>query len=176
MRLFMDCEFTGLHQNTTLISLGIVTEDNRHFYAELTDYDKLQVDSWIAENIISKLKYSGTPEPILIGPSIDMCADRIRVTDALKLWLRDFDKIEMWGDVLAYDWVLFCQLFGGGAECLPRNIYYIPFDLATLFKLNGVDPDVHRVCYSETGLFEGRHNALTDAMVIKACYERLMKK
>ena len=44
-KIFFDTEFTGLHQKTTLISIGLVSEDGREFYAELTDYDKSQVMS-----------------------------------------------------------------------------------------------------------------------------------
>lgn len=38
MKVFFDTEFTGLHKNTTLISIGLISEDRRIFYAELTDY------------------------------------------------------------------------------------------------------------------------------------------
>jgi DNA polymerase III epsilon subunit-like protein len=38
MKIFFDTEFTGLHKDTTLISIGLVSEDNRKFYAELIDY------------------------------------------------------------------------------------------------------------------------------------------
>ena len=57
MKLFFDTEFTGLHQKTTLISLGIISEDNKTFYAEFTDYDESQVDTWLQENVINKLKW-----------------------------------------------------------------------------------------------------------------------
>lgn len=40
MNIFFDTEFTGLHKNTTLISIGCVDENGRTFYAELTDYDE----------------------------------------------------------------------------------------------------------------------------------------
>lgn len=39
MKIFFDTEFTGLQQNTSLISIGLVTEDDRSFYAELVDYN-----------------------------------------------------------------------------------------------------------------------------------------
>lgn len=55
MNLYFDCEFTGLHRNTTLISLGIVSEDGRKFYAEFTDYDRNQCDEWIKENVLNNL-------------------------------------------------------------------------------------------------------------------------
>lgn len=55
MNLFFDTEFTGLHKDTTLISLGIVSEDGRKFYTEFMDYDISQVTDWIAENVIVNL-------------------------------------------------------------------------------------------------------------------------
>jgi hypothetical protein len=39
-KLFLDTEFTGLHQNTTLIS-GLIA-DTGDIYAELTDYDPIK--------------------------------------------------------------------------------------------------------------------------------------
>jgi len=38
MKIFFDTEFTGLHQNTSLISIGCIDEECRTFSAELTDY------------------------------------------------------------------------------------------------------------------------------------------
>lgn len=55
MNLFFDCEFTGLRKSTTLISLGIVAEDGRKFYAEFVDFDVSQCDDWIKKNVISNL-------------------------------------------------------------------------------------------------------------------------
>ena len=37
MLIFFDTEFTDLHWQAKLISIGLVTEDGRTFYAELTD-------------------------------------------------------------------------------------------------------------------------------------------
>jgi hypothetical protein len=41
-KLFLDTEFTGLHQNTTLISIGLIADTGDTFYAELTDYDRIK--------------------------------------------------------------------------------------------------------------------------------------
>lgn len=174
MKLFFDLEFTGLHQGTTLISLGIISEDGRQFYAEATDYDRSQVSPWIEENIISKL------DP-WIGPyqpgRVFVKGDREGIAEALREWLSQFDTVEIWGDVLAYDWVVFCELFEvvneDTAERLPRNVYYIPFDIATLMKIKGVDPDISREEFSGVSTL-AKHNALDDARIIRACYERLM--
>ena len=38
MKIFFDTEFTGLHKDTSLISIGLVDEDGKTFYAEFLDY------------------------------------------------------------------------------------------------------------------------------------------
>ena len=52
MKIFFDTEFTGLHQDTTLISIGMIAEDGRELYCELNDYDKTQIDDWLKDNVI----------------------------------------------------------------------------------------------------------------------------
>ena len=171
MKIFFDTEFTGLHKNTTLISIGLVAENGRTFYAELTDYDESQVDSWLEENVIKNLTiptggYIGNYDDAnVLGNS-----DFVRMH--LRSWLETFEKVEMWSDCLAYDWVLFNHIFGH-AFSIPRNVYYIPFDLCTLLKVKGVDPDVSREEFSGMADASRKHNALWDAEVIKACYEEL---
>ena len=55
MNIYFDTEFTGLHKDTTLISLGCVADDGRRFYTEFTDFDKSQCNDWINENVINNL-------------------------------------------------------------------------------------------------------------------------
>jgi hypothetical protein len=51
-KIFRDTEFTGLHQDTTLISLGLISEEGTTFYAEFTDFDKTQLEDGLKENVI----------------------------------------------------------------------------------------------------------------------------
>lgn len=55
MNLYFDTEFTGLHKDTTLISIGIVSENGKKFYAEFLDFDFDQVNGWIEENVLDNL-------------------------------------------------------------------------------------------------------------------------
>jgi len=174
-RIFWDCEFTGLHQNTTLISIGCVAEDGQQFYAELTDFDTGQVDEWIQAHVIDNLT-------LLTGmvsadeKDMRVSGNKETVKHYLEKWLSQWESVEMWSDCLAYDWVLFCELFGG-AFGIPKNVYYIPFDLATLFKIKGVDPDISREEYAGLSAPRGhpmKHHALADAQMIRACYDRAM--
>lgn len=181
MKIFFDTEFTGLHKNTTLISIGLVDENGRDFYAEFTDYDKSQVDTWIRDNVISNLTISNSGsvrERLALGESVDLVTSFAGRTpyirEELERWLSKYDSVEMWSDCLAYDWVLFNDIFGGAFN-IPKNVYYIPFDICTLFKIKGVDPDINREEYAGKAVFKNKrkHNALHDARVIKACYDKL---
>lgn len=171
MKVFFDTEFTGLHQSTTLISIGCVAEEGQALYAELIDFDHGQMDEWIFDNVYKHL-WSQMPYVPPPPNTIYVRGDTKGVAASFVHWLSRVDYVEMWSDCLAYDWVLFCNLFGGAFH-IPKNVYYIPFDLATLFKLKGIDPDTNREEYA--GMSGGqKHNALWDAKVIKACYEKVM--
>lgn len=183
MRIFFDTEFTGLHQHTTLISIGLVTENGREFYAEFTDYDKSQIDDWLQENVIANLIYKPNKKnenwAYTDGAHTGRLGDRKYIVQELEKWLDGLVKpVEMWSDCLAYDWVLFCQLWDGALK-VPKWIYHIPFDISTLFKIKGVDPDINREEFalsSPSGdVPENKHNALWDAKAIKACYEKLIE-
>ncbi len=197
-RIFLDFEFTGLHQETTPISLGIISDCEKTFYAEFSDYKRRQVDHWIEENVIKKLRF---PQPfgekaehyiasraknnpvgndIYAGYSVELYGNKSDIRKELERWLKQFDRVEVWGDCLAYDWMLFCQIFGHAFN-IPKNVYYIPFDLCTLLKSRGVDPDINREDFARGGEYWytedqiQKHNALWDAKVIKACVDRIEK-
>lgn len=42
-RVYFDTEFTGLVQDAKLISIGMISEDGRTFYAESTDYQEWEL-------------------------------------------------------------------------------------------------------------------------------------
>lgn len=174
-RLYFDTEFTGLHQKTTLISLGIIDDEGNSFYAEFNDYDKSQVDTWIEENVIANLlvdiPFNSKRDKHLYHTRVRGNTDRIR--RSLEEWLYRYEQVEMWSDCLSYDWVLFCQLFGHAFN-IPKNIYYIPFDICTSFKERGIDPDVKRETFADKKYTKVRkHNSLFDARVIRDCYLKL---
>ena len=195
-KVFFHTEFTGLHQSTTLISIGLVAETGQTFYAEFNDYDKGQVDNWLRENVIKNLlmsppnegedeyysasRHVDNPvgEDLYKSYSVQLRGNTTEIKLKLRDWLNQFECIEMWSDCLAYDWVLFCQIFGH-AVAVPTHVYYIPFDICTLMKIKGINPDVNREIFAfgrpELGEHE-KHNALWDAKVIQACYEKLVNQ
>ncbi|TFJ45130.1 hypothetical protein CKN73_01415 [Carnobacterium divergens] len=176
MKIFMDTEFTGLHKNTTLISIGLVAENGHTFYAELTDFNKGQIDNWLQENVINHLYLNEDQYERSLRSSyeeFETVGCTSHVEGELRWWLKQFDKVEIWSDCLSYDWVLFNNVFGHAFK-IPENVYYIPFDICTVFKLKGIDPDISREDFTSSLVAGTKHNALYDALVIKACYEKLM--
>lgn len=172
-KIFFDTEFTGLHKNTTLISIGLVSDCGKTFYAEFNDYDFKQVDDWLKENVINNLKYNGLFQKLeQTEESISYKSTTENIREKLKTWLEQFGEVEIWSDCLSYDWVLFCDLFGHAFD-IPSNVYYIPFDICTLFYMKGIDPDTSREAFAEMQEGSQKHNALWDAKVIKGCYLKM---
>lgn len=179
-KVFLDTEFTGLHQQTTLISIGLVADSGEEFYAELTDYDNLQITDWLRENVLSKLWLTNNHDFDTTEKGIYLKGDKGTINEALQKWFSQFEGVEIWADVLAYDWVLFCELFGGALK-IPENIFYAPFDLATMLRIKGIiepvsnyENDISR--YEFAGIEKSKqHNAMEDARVEKLCFGKLMK-
>lgn len=190
-KLFFDFEFTGLKKETTAISLGITSDNGRSFYAEFTDFSFLEIalekdnGEFIKENVLKNLilenmgfKDNECETYTLYNKpwSMKVFGDKTFIAEKLQMWLSSFDDgIEMWGDCLAYDWVLFCDIFGHAFN-IPSNVYYIPFDICTLFTIKGIDPDINREEFVKDMISEdtvNKHNSLYDATIIKYCYNKL---
>lgn len=203
MKLFFDCEFTGLRKNTTPISIGIVSEDGKKFYAEFTDYDESQCNDWIKENVIKKLKAEnikfdsshtlcdassfGNRRWLKYNDSMEVAYGEIfYIIPFLQIWLKQFDTIQFVSDVCHYDFVLLIDLLtnGGTALDLPENIsavcHDLNMDIARHFHVSDREAfDMSReqimneLCGSEDIVTGDKHNSLYDAEVIKAIYKEI---
>ena len=186
-RIYFDMEFTGLYRYTKPISIGMVS-GNQTFYGEFESYITgftLKEDFEFYRRFIKpglKFKettFRSTPDSVEVRGSADY------ITLQIEKWMKktlDGEKAEMWSDCLAYDWVLFCGLWGHALD-LPEYIYYIPMDLCTLLYTKGIDPDISREEFayekqdhaSEWSIYDRKHNALHDARIIKMCVEKAEK-
>lgn len=194
LKVFYDAEFTGLHQNTTLISIGLLTENGEYFYAEFTDYDQSQCDDWIKNNVIDNLILKHGSGVSISGNNIMVKGPKSYVKGYLLDWLskyKDSGKhLQFYSDCYAYDWMLFNDLIcdDGKALNLPNYIYYIPMDLSTTMQMHDVDPDITREEFIGYQYIEDikqnypfnemgdnfKHNSLWDAYVCRACFSILM--
>ena len=55
MRYFYDTEFIEDGRTIELVSIGIVAEDGREYYAVSTDFDPSKANAWVRENVLDKL-------------------------------------------------------------------------------------------------------------------------
>lgn len=143
MNIYFDTEFTGLVPNTTLISLGCITEYGEKFYAEFTDFDESLCDDWIKENVIKNLYLKKDPNSVSALVKYDsrtrdayVKGDSRQVLKYFKVWLEDLEgrypndtkRIQFVSDVCHYDFYLLCNLFGG-AFSLPEYVNPVCYDI-----------------------------------------------
>ena len=187
MKIFFDTEFTGLHKNTTLISIGLVDDNNRCFYAEFTDYDESQCDDWIKENVIKNLKHKGARDIHLKGynPREDktwVIGNKQEVYNALYEWLLIYDRMQLVSDVCHYDMVLLIDIFGTAWDipsCLNPSCHDINQDIANYYhisEMEAFDKGREDILTEHKKTIKGnKHNALYDAKVIKEIYNIMYK-
>ena len=200
MKIFFDTEFTGLHKDTTLISIGLIDENGRTFYGEFSDYDESQCDNWIRENVIKHLKWSkeGPVEDFvnIYVNSWEAFGSKEYIKIVLSEWLSKYDEVELVSDCCHYDMVLFVDIFGD-AWSIPDVInpacHDINQDIAKYFDISEKEAfDLSREKFIEKvnidrqdeqnnfdiseeekiiNIEGDKHNSLYDAKVIKEIYE-----
>ena len=197
LRIYYDAEFTGLHRKTTLISIGLISESGKTFYAEFSDFDQSQVNGWINNNVIRNLSLDDDDDGTLATDhlsgdksndgtyNVRMKGSSDDIQESLIDWLLTEytiaqKQIQFFTDCYAYDWILMNDLICdyGDALNIPSHINYIPIDLSSMLWMIGIDPDINREKLAGEINIPGnklnKHNSLWDAYVIKACFEKIL--
>lgn len=117
MKYFFDTEFVDDGVNLSLISIGIVAEDGREYYAETGSWDN--ASEWVLENVVTQLQGGE-----YIRTRQQMRYDIVRFVGA-------DHQIEFWGWFADYDWVLFTRIFGGMLQ-VPTNFPQLSMDLTQM--------------------------------------------
>jgi hypothetical protein len=169
-RIVLDTEFTALQQDTQLISLALVTDSGEKFYAVFNDFDKDRCNIFVKENVLPFLNNKD---------SNTISGNTNEIVIALKNWLSQFDQFQLqfWADVPHYDWVLFCELFGGSLK-LPPNIHFMCLDIATLLMASGFNYQTERIRILQHLGLKGEfqiHNSLSDAELGMILLQNLLK-
>lgn len=150
MRVFFDTEFTDTGLDPKLISIGLVDEAGRTFYAELTDtYQVSQCSEFVRDIVL----------PLLEGGEARMTLDQLTVR--LGGWLDDFEQpVTLATDSLSWDWPWIQRIFAIPGTW-PPNLAGHPL-LLTMNYLN--DLEKFEVA-KEQGFTDGlrRHHSLDDA-------------
>lgn len=173
-KIFLDTEFTSLKKDASLISLALVADNDNRFYAVFNDFEASNLNDFVKSSVIPYLNFSRNDKN-LQDYRIKGNAQEIQL--ALTEWLDQFKTIQIWADVPHYDWVLFCNLFGGALQ-IPKNIHYMCMDLATLIFSKGIDINTSRIeLLTEEEIPKDYivHNALSDAEVGMLILQKLLK-
>ena len=112
MRYFYDTEFIEDGSTIELVSIGIVAEDGREFYAVSNEFDASRANEWVRDNVLSKLPRASHPawKPLR------------QIREEAHAFLAAGRGVpELWAWVGAYDHVVLCQLWGP-MTALPREI------------------------------------------------------
>lgn len=183
MKYFLDTEFIeGFHKpflgkrrhHIDLISIGIVSEDNRAFEAISNEYKYKDASQWVQKNVIIPLytsKVHGDRRNSLSADTfhLHLGSDNKSIAQEILSFVSPLTPIEFYGYYSDYDWVLFCSLFGTMMD-LPKSFPMYCHDLKQMMAERGVDSS-HPNCPK----VRKEHSALHDAAWNKEVYQWLIK-
>lgn len=132
MKYYLDAEFVEDGITIDLLSIAIVAEDGRQFYAENLDADFNNASEWVRDNVFPSLwlnpLVNNTPEKRVVKAFEQNIALKNLGTWANKgsggvflhseigveilKFLGDDKEPSFWADYADYDWVVLAQIFG----------------------------------------------------------------
>lgn len=159
MLYFIDTEFLEDGFTIDPISIGIVAEDGREYYAEFfldgvngPTTQRVSENSWLMQNVWPNLTCEWKT--------------RAEIADEIRLFIRG-NRPEFWAYCGAYDWVLLNQIYGSMVMHPSKWPYYCN-DIAQYATENRVNRR------TQLPVIKGnQHNALDDARWTKAAYDEI---
>ena len=152
-RYFYDCEFIEDGRIIDLVSIGVVDEHGREFYAVSTEFDGSRALPWVRRNVLDKLPSPGDPA----------WRSRGRIREDLYQFLVEplrkdpTARIELWAWYAAYDHVALAQLWGN-MPALPRELPRFTKELRQLWDDRGRPPLPEAEADRHDALVDARHN------------------
>lgn len=141
MKVFYDFEFLEDGATIDPISVGLVDEKGRTYYAVNYDanWERIKKDDWLMENVWPHLPLFGRKtggltvgqnHPGSLDTSDVLVKPRWVIRNEVRAWLAEPDeKIELWADCGAYDHVALMQLCWGAMINKPKHMPYYTHDL-----------------------------------------------
>ena len=147
MKIWFDTEFIEDGKTIELISIGMVAEDGREYYAEVAECDHSRADAWVRSNVLVHLTGETKSRAQIAQDIIAFCGP----------------SPEVWAYYADYDWVALCQLFGRMID-LPEGWPMYCRDLKQLSDM------WNRELPKQEGM---EHHALADARWTKMAWESI---
>lgn len=196
MKYFLDTEFIeGFHKPMfgkrrhyiDLISIGIVSEDGRSFYAVSSEYNYNDANQWVKDNVIipaytstvfgdRRNHYDASNFHKTFGKTnAEIVAEVLKFMGCWRdqhFYRVGSDVPEIYGYYSDYDWVLFCSLFGRMID-LPKGFPMYCIDLKQMMDEKGLTKEWKRENCPDP---EGEHNAFVDAKWNMKLYNEIIKR
>lgn len=148
MKFFYDCEFVEDGVRVDLVSIGVVDEAGREYYAVSTEFDGSRAIPWVRRHVLDKLP----------SPADPAWRSRDRIREELHAFLTEAGgPIELWAWYAAYDHVALAQLWGA-MPGLPREIPRFTHELAQRWEDAGRPPLPPGGADRHDALADARHN------------------
>lgn len=177
MKYFYDTEFLEDGKTIDLISIGILAEDGREFYAVSSEFDTRRVakHNWLMGNVMNSIDheqficYDGDGFPAVrdIFVTDEAALTRPQIARGITDFIGADRQAQFWAWYSAYDHVVLAQLFGLMID-LPNMVPMYTNDIRSLVDLARLQPS------KLPRQPEGLHNALADAKWNKVRYDYLM--
>jgi hypothetical protein len=153
MKIFLDTEFTDF-VNSELISIGIVDENGREFYAELTDFRREACSEFVVETVL----------PLLGQYPASIVGTKQHIAYRLSQWLEEYRDWE--------DGATICVDYGTDWDLFVDLLHESPVMEFITAELIWKDLDLPKIewWWTETGL--PRHMALYDARANRYGYNQ----
>lgn len=142
MKVFYDFEFLENGVTIDPISVGLVDENGRTYYAVNHDveWERIRRHRWLMENVVPHLPLrhpisekgwaDNQPPLIPFDEASVLVKPRWVIRNEVRAWLAEPDeKIELWADCGAYDHVALMQLCWGAMINKPKHMPYYTHDL-----------------------------------------------
>ena len=169
MKYFIDTEFKEKPHTIDLISIGIVCEDGREYFALSKDFNLKEVwkDEWIRENVLQSIyikyihgdmrNYALFTKRSIQGILNSFGKTNNSIAEEIKIFV-DNNPV-FYGYYADYDWVVFCWLFGRMID-LPNGYPMYCRDLKQMMDDKELTEEWKQLNCPNP---EGEHNALVDA-------------
>ena len=161
MLVFLDTEFTRLTR-PDLISLALVSEDGREFYAERTDYFETQCSDFVRQTV----------QPLL-GRVPGAACSQPELTDRVRQWFKNLPEPATVVFDSEKDWLLLAVAMLGRPHSKPPGDFAKRLYLDSAIITQPVFEQAHKLTYTPEWPM---HHALADARALRAGYGAFRQK
>ena len=152
MQYFLDTEFHEDGKTIDLISIALVAMDGRELYLGNSETELHRASPWLWQNVIPKLPAYSDKAFWQSRSAIQRSVEAFFQGDK-----EANEKIEIWTFFGAYDWVIFCQLFGRMID-MPAHLPKFDMDIRQLRRELGDPPLPKQIEEEHVALHDARWN------------------